>query len=460
MKKRKKEKDLIEIKSNRLIAGSILISLAIILFLGLIHAAGPVGYYLAHFLQIIFGWSSWAIFIVLLVFGFYLLKLTPEKKLSKRKIYAAIVLVLILATLFHIFFLNDKNSLKKNYGGGYVGYAFAWIFNQLFGVWTSVFLLLIAFFVLLTILVIKTKKTKKISPEEKISFLQTLKEKVAKKNKLIRKSEQGIKKIPQESKEIIEINQVSPDKKLPILSSKIKNKKQKFNLPLDLLELGSVAPDSGNIKANKLIIQRTLKNFGIDVEMGEVKVGPTVTQYTLKPADGVKLSQITSLHNDLALALAAHPIRIEAPIPGRSLVGVEVPNQKIAVVRLREILESQEFKRRKSNLTIGLGKDVAGNIWLADLGKMPHLLVAGATGSGKTVMLNSIIIALLYQNSPDDLRFILVDPKRVELTLYNDLPHLLTPVITNVNETVNALKWSIREMKQQQENYLLPKKLL
>ena len=180
--------------------------------------------------------------------------------------------------------------------------------------------------------------------------------------------------------------------------------------------------------------------------MGEIKIGPTVTQYTLKPADGVKLSQITGLHNDLALALAAHPIRIEAPIPGQSLVGIEIPNQQVAIIRLRRILSDNAFKNRKSNLTIALGRDVAGNIWLADLGKMPHCLVAGSTGSGKTIFLNSVIISLIYQNSPDDLRFILVDPKRVELTLYNDLPHLLTPVITNVQKTINALKWAINEM--------------
>ena len=185
--------------------------------------------------------------------------------------------------------------------------------------------------------------------------------------------------------------------------------------------------------------------------MGEVSVGPTVTQYTLRPAEGVKLSQITTLHNDLALALAAHPIRIEAPIPGKSLVGIEVPNRSIAVVTLREILEDQTFKNRVSNLTIVLGKDVAGKSYLADLDKMPHLLIAGATGSGKTVCLNSIIVSLLYQNSPQELKFILVDPKRVELTVYENIPHLLTPVVTDPHKTINALKWSISEMDRRFE---------
>jgi S-DNA-T family DNA segregation ATPase FtsK/SpoIIIE len=180
--------------------------------------------------------------------------------------------------------------------------------------------------------------------------------------------------------------------------------------------------------------------------MGEVSVGPTVTQFTLKPHDGIKLARIVGLNNDLALALAAHPIRIEAPIPGKSLVGIEVPNQAVAIVNLREILEANEFRSSHATLRIALGKDVAGKPWLADLAKMPHMLVAGSTGSGKTVCLNSIIVSLLYSYGPDELRFIMVDPKRVELTAYNNIPHLLVPAITDVAKTLNAMKWAIGEM--------------
>ena len=184
--------------------------------------------------------------------------------------------------------------------------------------------------------------------------------------------------------------------------------------------------------------------------MGEIRVGPSVTQYSLKPNKGVKLSRITTLSNDLALALAAHPIRIEAPIPGKSLVGIEVPNQKTALVSFKELLESKEFLGRPHSLMIGLGKDVGGKVWWADLPRMPHLLIAGATGSGKTCM-NTIIMSLLFQNTAETLRFIMVDPKRVELTLYNGIPHLLTPVITNTQKTVNALKWTISEMERRFE---------
>lgn len=219
-----------------------------------------------------------------------------------------------------------------------------------------------------------------------------------------------------------------------------------IDLPIELLSKKIGKPNSGDVKANKEIIKNTFENFGIEVEMGEVAVGPTVAQYTLKPAEGVKLSKITTLNSDLAMALAAHPIRIEAPIPGKSLVGIEVPNKAIATVGLREILGSKEFSERKKNTMISLGKDVAGKVWLTDLTRMPHLLVAGQTGSGKSVMLNTLIVSLLYQNNPDDLRLIMVDPKRVELTMYDGIPHLLTPVITEVSKTVNALKWSLNEL--------------
>ncbi len=221
--------------------------------------------------------------------------------------------------------------------------------------------------------------------------------------------------------------------------------------PVELLQNKKDKPMSGDIDANAEIIVDTFHQFNIEVEMSEVRVGPTVTQYTLKPAKGVKLSRITALSNDLALALAAHPIRIEAPIPGKPLVGIEVPNRKTAMVTLRELLENNDFMARKHNLMIALGKDVGGKVWFADLPRMPHLLIAGSTGSGKTVCMNTIILSLLYQNTAEDLRMIMVDPKRVELTLYNGIPHLLTPVITNAAKTVNALKWTIGEMDRRFE---------
>lgn len=226
-------------------------------------------------------------------------------------------------------------------------------------------------------------------------------------------------------------------------------RKSDFHLPpLNLLEEETGKPNSGDIVARANSIKRTLVNFGIEVEMGEVNVGPTVTQFTLKPAEGIKLSRITGLHDDLALALAAHPLRIEAPIPGRALVGIEVPNRGIATVRLRNLLENEELRHAPSTLMIALGRDVSGSPMYANLAKMPHLLIAGSTGSGKTIALNSLILSLLYQNPPELLRLILIDPKRVEFPTYSDIPHLLSPVVIENQKAVNALRWTVSEMER------------
>ena len=216
--------------------------------------------------------------------------------------------------------------------------------------------------------------------------------------------------------------------------------------PLKLLERDSGKPDVGDVKANTNIIKRTLQNFGIQVEMDEVSIGPSVTRYALKPAEGVRLSKIVGLQNNLELALAAHPIRIEAPIPGKALVGIEVPNSTKSTVGLATLLSGDQYKESPKPLLIALGKDIGGKSHLADMAKMPHVLIAGATGSGKSVTIHSIIISLLYRNSPAQLKFIMIDPKRVELPLYNNIPHLLTPVITDAKKTILALKWVAKEM--------------
>ncbi|MCX6738952.1 MAG: DNA translocase FtsK [Candidatus Parcubacteria bacterium] len=216
--------------------------------------------------------------------------------------------------------------------------------------------------------------------------------------------------------------------------------------PLSLLERDKGKPGTGDMKANSNIIRRTLQQFGIVVEMDEICIGPSVTRYALKPAEGVKLSRIVGLQSELALNLAAHPIRIEAPIPGTSLVGIEVPNSTKTTVGLGTLLSSQEFTNSEHPLFISLGKSISGKTHFGNLTKMPHLLVAGATGSGKSVTVHTMITSLLYRNPPENLRFIMIDPKRVELTLYNGIPHLITPVITDAKKTLAALRWAAREM--------------
>jgi len=208
--------------------------------------------------------------------------------------------------------------------------------------------------------------------------------------------------------------------------------------------------DRGNLKENAALIEKTLDSFGIQARVAEVNCGPAVTQYALEIALGTKLSKITALANDLALALAAPTgqIRIEAPIPGRSLVGVEVPNRSLEFVTLKKMLQSEQMEKSKSKLTVALGLDVSGKPLAANLARMPHVLIAGATGSGKSVCINSFIASLLFRASPSEVKLILVDPKRVELTQYNGIPHLLTPVIVEPEKVVAALKWVIAEMER------------
>ncbi len=476
----------LDVQTRRFIVAIILFILAIILFLGLINLAGAAGEFLVSVLKMAFGWASWFIPISLLIAIFLILNYQKIREMNgalekkhpsfMARCVSLFFLILFLASIFHLYFINDNLALIEHRGGGYLGYGVSYLMINTFGFWAG-WVILFGFLVIDLIIIFTGFITRRSSANgaglsadeakrgEKTDILiqRSLFEKFFNKVKLMFRKKEKLVLKPESTERLLERpteNEVTEEVPVKVKKRSIftKNKEEidisyvkidkKIDLPISLLEADSTKPNAGDIKENKLIIQKTLENFNIPVEMGEIKVGPTVAQYTLKPADGIKLSQITGLHNDLALALAAHPIRIEAPIPGQSLVGIEVPNQKVAVIRLRQILSDEIFKNRKSNLTVALGRDVAGNIWLADIGKMPHLLVAGATGSGKTIFLNAVIVSLIYQNSPADLRFILVDPKRVELTLYNDLPHLLTPVITNVQKTINALKWAVNEMER------------
>ncbi len=217
---------------------------------------------------------------------------------------------------------------------------------------------------------------------------------------------------------------------------------------LDLLEKKQSPADAGDVQQNAMIIKNTLSEFDIDVEMEGANIGPKVTQYTLRPPSGVKLTRITALETNIALNLAAQTLRIEAPIPGHKLVGIEVPNRKAADVRLHSVLTSKSWKNTHEPLAFAVGKDIAGDAIVGELNKMPHLLIAGQTGSGKSVMMNTLISSLLYHNSPSEMKLILVDPKQVEMALYQDIPHLLTPVITEPDKTISALKWAVNEMQR------------
>ena len=457
----------------------VIFALGLVSLLGLFNLSGRFGNFLSENLSLAFGWGRWAWPLFLLAWGWLLYK-GKKHHINGFHYIGLFSLFISYQTLFHFFFKTENQKLEASLGqgGGYVGYYLSWFFNNILGFWGGLIVLLALFFIAL-ILLFNTPLNKLIGGES--FWMRALKsvrqffrqlfndeanedesgiERVAEaeeedeadEDEELAAAEAALlasEKLPLGStgfvrKEIGENN--GSDFALEVASLEKKRRVPKIDMPLELLTNQTGQAMSGDIERNAILIKHTLENFGIPVEMGETSVGPTVTQYTFKPAEGIKLSRITALNNDLSLALAAHPIRIEAPIPGKALVGIEVPNKTKAIVGLRNILDDKAFKNRSNNLMVALGKDVAGANWLYDVTKMPHLLVAGATNSGKSVCLNAIIVSLLYQNGPSDLRFIMVDPKRVELPAYNGIPHLLTPVITEVPKTINALKWCLNEM--------------
>ncbi|MBU1289625.1 DNA translocase FtsK [Patescibacteria group bacterium] len=348
--------------------------------------------------------------------------------------------------------------------GGYLGLVLGYPSSKFLGFWAGLVVLfaVLAISILITFNIsliparaVKSSSAKSSEDEKEESLAVEVKNSVW--QRLKRKSDLPDNK-PEIGGDHIVGKEAAPDVKakakatvIPMVSISDGLNKQfsGFQLPpLEFLEKDVGQPTSGDIKANINIIKRTLENFGIEVEMAEVNVGPTVTQYTLRPAQGVKLAKITSLQNDLALALAAHPLRIEAPIPKRSLVGIEIPNKSMVLVRLRTLLERPAFQESTAGLVLALGRDVAGKPVFADLSQMPHLLVSGATGTGKTIALNNVILSLLYRALPENLKLILIDPKRVELTAYSNIPHLLTPVIVKPDKAVGALRWAVGEMER------------
>jgi len=439
--------------------------------------AGVAGEFISSLLSVAFGQVRYVFPIILILLAILMVK-DLEYEYRPTHWIGSIIFLLVFNALVHLQKPLDKmvGEAWLGNGGGLVGLALAWPTLKYIGYWgativlvglllvgiiflfnTSLaqivllhkkFFLLLGWFGQKIVAFFASFKTEKVEFKIKGDYQTNgenvevdendeteAEEKRIFENKMIAKKTEQNEPMPEE------IEEEEPEKKgipKPIIRDLP---------PIDLLFTSKTKPTSGDIKSNAEVIRDTLRNFGIDVDMGEVRVGPTVTQYSLKPAKGVKLQRITALSDNLALSLAAHPIRIEAPIPGQSLVGIEVPNQKVALVTLRELLESQEFKKTDNhNMMIALGKDVAGKVWFADLLKMPHLLIAGSTNSGKTVCINTVLLSLLYQNTAATLRMIMVDPKRVELTMYNGIPHLLTPVITDAAKTVNALKWCINEM--------------
>ena len=442
-------------KTKKYLFSSLCFLLSIVFLFSFSGKAGAVGESLSNTFQFLIGNVIYILPIIFAIFGIVLLKgPEPFKENKNSLILSTIILILGLSGVFSLIEFRADPSLAESFKfissgeGGWIGYLVSWPILKGFDYIVSFSLFIIAVLISLWIIAQPFRRVIEEYEEEEEEEEEEKKEKVIKVE--VKKS-----KFPTFSLERIIPKREEPKVEEKKENTNLKTFEQKKNEskeykypPLDLLAKKGGAPEGGDISYNSSIIKRTLQTFGIPVEMSEINIGPTVTQYTLKPAEGIKLSKITTLQNDLALALASPTIRIEAPIPGRSLVGIEIGNKKRAVVGLRESLDTDEFKNSPAPLLMALGKDVKGTPAFADLAEMPHLLVGGTTGSGKTICLNSIILSLLYRNSPEEMKLVLVDPKRVEFPVYSNLDHLLCPVIYDANQTLVALKWLVGEMER------------
>lgn len=490
-KKEEKDKDedgfkweeILHSDAKRSIAAVFLFAFSILFFLGYIDAAGVLGTWLDRGLGVLLGYGKWLLPIVLLLAALMFLRRRTTTLADAVKFIGLVVGFCALLGLLHLYTGETTSEMvavaQKGEGGGYVGFGLAYVLGNFTGkiAGTIIALTLFAVGMIAAFNVSLVQAFEKVlsrlrgepvlvEGEEEI-VEESVTEDITKPllsspladEEVVENivpeqdlTEHNIGKIEWKGEEVV-VEAKDTEEETVLVPAYIRPKRSlrrrayQWELPpVDLLESTSGQAVSGDTERNKHIIQSTLKHFGIEVEPGDVRIGPTVTQYTFRPAFGVKLSRITTLSSDLALALAAKSIRIEAPIPGQSLIGIEVPNQSVATVRLKALFESEDWKKRRSDLMVVLGEDVSGRHILADLAKMPHILIAGRTGSGKSVCMNAFLLSLLYQNSPEDMQLILVDPKRVSFSRYRGVPHLKTPVIVENKKVVNALRWAASQM--------------
>lgn len=389
-----------------------------------------------------------------------------------HKLFGVIFLFIIFLIFSHIrlLFLENSYSLAlKGAGGGLLGYYFANSLYLYFGT-TGAYLVLISLSLISALFItevsyfyifrnwgnkikiifsniynilrnIGIKISKSSRRKEKLDYQEYETDKIPKKIFKIERTRKKEKKLEEET--IFDKDYQEPEQEPKVDRYQVP--------PLSLLSDSYAEDKTGsktNIEENVKILESTFTNFGINAKVVGVIQGPTVTRYEIHPAPGVKISKITNLSNDIALSFAVASVRIEAPIPGKNAVGIEVPNRKRINVYLKEILQSSEFQNGKYKLPIALGIDIGGKPIIADLTELPHLLIAGATGSGKSVCINNIILSILYKLNPEEVKFIMIDPKRVELNIYNGIPHLLIPIITDANQAIKVLNWAISEMEK------------
>lgn len=440
----------------QLTGATLLIILGLLIFLGGFGAGGPLPVSLFNATYWALGWAAYLMPVALIYWGVHKFK-SEDSKIPLANLLSMLAVVLFAAAWAETVLANKNGSI--NWGKSFGGTVGSGISSAVLSVLDRLPASLLFFAVMVLAILFSFSISPKVilrpfaifrrSKTETDSDLAALKAKAESSSFQLN---EGVPVVHHQANE-------------PRLST-LKNTAQKLTAgevhdalttasdldwrfpSVDLLNQKQDKADAGDVNANAQIIHDTFANFNFEVEMEGANIGPRVTQYTMKPPAGAKLTKITALADNLALDLAAHSIRMEAPIPGKRAVGIEVPNIKSATVRLSSILMSREWQESTSELAFAIGKDISGTPIMADLARMPHILVAGQTGSGKSVMINTILTSLLYRNSPADLKLILVDPKQVELKPYEDIPHLLTPVITEPEKCISALKWAVAEMER------------
>lgn len=450
------------------VAAVTLVALALLLAVAMFGAGGPVLAWIYDAATSSVGWAVYVLPVLLLFIAVEIFR-AEDNRLPIAVWFGSVLLTLWISGLLGLFVADprDMAAVLEGTGGGFAG----WLVNQAILAMLSP---VVAGFVLALLILITGLFVLRVSPRTIIDFIAQLFARDP--DQLQRSNQETLRRVADaETVKPTQIGELKLNQGVPTLSNveqapsrfgSLRNSVQAdkeaeqqtaltttsdpdWSPPsIELLEKKQSPADAGDVKHNAQIIKDTLNEFSIDVEMEGANIGPKVTQYTLKPPSGVKLTRITALETNIALNLAAQRLRIEAPIPGQRAVGIEVPNRKAADVRLYGMLSTAQWASAHEQLTFAIGKDIAGDPVLGELNKMPHLLIAGQTGSGKSVMINTLLCSLLYRNSPSDMKLILVDPKQVEMAPYEDIPHLLAPIITKPEECISALKWAVNEMER------------
>ena len=437
----------------------ILLIIAVFMLIGAFNTGGKLPITLYHGFYWLFGWAAITVPIAMVI-GSVLIFMGEEHELPRNKLISLVVAIIALSGLGYVSFANKSSS--GIWSGGHGGHVGSVIGGAILSALDKIPAAVVFFFItLLAVLyalgftakdLLKLfKKRPKADSDTDLAELKAKAESTFKLNEGVPIEHHSLGEAP-----LSEPVRTNNFKNTALKLGKEENHEALTTMsdpdwkfpPINLLNQKQDKADPGDVNANARIIHDTLANFNIDVQMEGANIGPRVTQYSLRPPSSTKLTKITALESNLSLDLAAHSIRIEAPIPGKRAVGIEVPNVKPAIVRISSILESPEWSSLDSSLGFVIGKDIAGKSVVADLKRMPHMLIAGQTGSGKSVMINTFITSLLYRNTPADLKLILVDPKQVELALYNDISYLLTPVINEPEKCISALKWAVAEMER------------